>query len=266
MPFVVASLKLALETVFKDVADGNTGDAKAADLVSAIHDFATTGTPMTLNSGSAPLKGLAPGQTILLGLTTTPGVVTADGEGGIDSSSAGSGLSSAKADLVSALKATFENMENTPTDAADQMSSAIETFFKAAKIQTLVTGVSIVPGVVPIPPPAGPVGAESYTASGIGGIDKPTPGITLAVSKPLFELDLKGIFTEGAMPADYQEAADKWADYIEKYFKEAMVQTTDSGTAGGGPAVVAPPPAPPNGVTGPLGSNIISGTGSGSLS
>jgi hypothetical protein len=259
MTFVVANLKSALKTIFEDVADGNTSDSKATSIGGGIHDFAITGTPMTANSGGT---GLAPGQTVVSFKTipAPPGIVSTNGKGGIDSSSEGSGLSSAKATLKSDLKTTFKKSDNTGATAADQISKAIEKFFKAAKILTKVTGASA--GGGDCPAPIGPLANEAYTAVGIGGIDKDTPGTTLAVSKPTFITTLKDMFKDGGFPTDYDDAATKWADAIEKYFKEAKVDTTDSGTASGGAAVVNPSTG--SGAT--TTASACTGSGSGSLS
>jgi len=256
---------LALTATFVDT------DNAAADAASGIGDasqtWAQTGVPMTMDIG-APPKGLAGGQTVAGFVTTTPGVVTGDGNGGIDSSAPGPGLSSVKAVLVADLTTVFGNPNNTAADAADGFGNAVLDFFSKAQILTAITG-TMPPGAA-VPAPVGPVGPFAYTASGTGGIDSASPGPGLASALSDFKSDLEAAFTpndveDGAgnpiPPKTAAETAEEIADAAETFFSSATISTVNAGTAGGGPATVVAPPAPTAGagVTGPVGSPIISG-------
>ena len=206
MPYsaTVAAFKTALTAVFQDNA-GTSADLKATSLSNATYTFSVTGVPQTLNSGGA---GLTVPQTIVSFVTTTPSALSTSGLGGLDSSTPGAGLDVGKSKLVSELKAVFKNLKNTPADAADGISKAIKSYFMTAKVETTVTGVSTNPGSA-IPAPAGPVTAEPYTASGVGGVTSSTPGVTLAVSKDDLKTAIETFCAGGAYPTDYQDAAEK---------------------------------------------------------
>jgi hypothetical protein len=267
MALVESALKAQLFTIFYDLT-GKTGEVKAGELGNAIDTHTKTGTPMTMHSGAAP-KGLAGGQNVVAFSTTVPGMVTGDGLGGIDSSSPGAGLSSGKATLKSDLFAVFSKTDGSMTadKASTEIAAAITKYLKTAKVMTSITA-TIPPGVT-VPGPSGPVGIGSYSTSCTGGLETATAGAGLDKDASIVDVLKLMLQNYDNMPKDYDEAATKWSDMIHDYYKTAKVQTTDSGTAGGGTATVVPVNVPPTpfdglGVTGP--SPIVSGSGTGTIS
>jgi hypothetical protein len=264
----------SLVSVFSN--NENTPDTAASGIGDASYSWAQMGVPMTTDTGSPPSKGLAAGQTVVNFATSSPGVITADGQGGIDSSSPGPGLSSAKSDLISELEALFElpgpdpegnPQSKTSQEVADGFANALLNFFSKAKVLTAINGV--MPIGVAVPGPSGPVGIGTYTASGTGGIDSSSPGPGLSSALTSFKNALKDVFILPEPPPDsnpisksVSEIASEIADACEEFFSSAMISTTNSGTAGGGPATVAVPPSPSagTGITGTDGSPIISGS------
>ena len=246
--------KTSIVSVFGN--SGNTAPGAGSDIGSATKDWAISGVPMTSHTGT-----LAPGQAVAGFVTSSPGAVSGTGLGGIDSASPGAGLSAVKTVLIADLTTLFQNINNTPVAAADGFTQAVNSFFSAAKIMTNFTGV-MPPGAA-VPGPAGPVGVGTYTgAAETGGVDSPSGSGFSATLTP-FQSSLTSTFSNTANTAPV--AAQGIADACETFFLSAMVSMTSStGTAGGGPAVVAVPAG--TGSTGPLGSPIISGSGTGTLS
>lgn len=212
------------------------------------------GIPMTMDNGLE-----APGQAVAGAVTVSPGAITANGLGGIDSTSPGSGLAPAKAALSADLVTLFtkigvppDSPGNTYQETADGMSKAFNKFFLQSKIMTMVTGIA--PPGQATPPPAGPVGTGPWTGTGIGGVDASSRGPSLSAMVSTFQSSLTAVFSNIGNPPNapcntVQETADHIANAAEAFFLSALITTVDSGTAGGGAAVVAPPPAPPVGST-----------------
>jgi hypothetical protein len=233
-------------------------------ITTATHSFAITGVPQTVLSGEVGFP-----QTVAGFVTVSPAPVKTTGEGGIDSPSAGSGLAAGKADLIADLFATFSKTSKPdgetpkePDEVAGEISAAIEKFFMSAKIMTEGVGVSTGGGACPAP--SGPLANEPFLLVSVGGIDQSTPGSTLGVSKTTLESTIEGLSSGSTpFPTDAQDAAEKWADAIELYFKEAKVDSNESGTASGGSATVSPTSG--SGATSSK-STTIAGTGTGTLS
>lgn len=256
----VVALQSTLTTLFLNTTPANTPATAAQTMSSGMQTFAGTGIPMTVDSGLE-----AGGQPVAGAVTVAPGAVTANGIGGIDVPSPGTGLAAAKVALISSLTALFSNTTpaNTAALAAQTMAQAVLTFLSQAMILTNVTG--IVPPGQAVPPPAGPVGPGVFTGTGTGGIDSSSPGIGLAGALPDLIASLTTQFANTTPPGNTPAlAASNIADYLETFFLEAMILTTDTGSAVGGPASVAPPPAPPVGSTLPPGSPAT-GTGTGTI-
>jgi hypothetical protein len=248
------SYKKNVNKVFQN--NKNSSPAAGMDIGSATKEWAIGGVPMTVHTGT-----LAPGQTVAGFVTSTPGTVSGSGLGGVDSSSPGTGLASAKASLISSLTTLFANTKNTPDAAADGLCDAINSFFAAAKVMTSLTA-TIPPGVS-VPGPAGPVGVGSYTGTESGGIDSSSPGAGLSNTLPTFQNSLGSVFSNNKNTPS--QAAQGIADACETFFLSAIVSVSSAtGTAGGGPATVDTNTG--SGVTNPPGSSIISGSGSGTLS
>jgi hypothetical protein len=83
-------------------------------------------------------------------------------------------------------------------------------------------------------------------ATGLGGFDKPVPGMGLAAAKPLLEAELISIWSHGGANISAPVYAQKMSQAIFNYFSQAKIQTKDQSA---GP-LPAPPPAGP--VTGPM--------------
>lgn len=274
MPLIEATLKASLTAIFVDVS-GTTGMIKASQMSTAIDTHTKTGIPMTTHTGS-----VAAGQAVAAWVTTSPGVLNGEGEGGIDSSSPGSGLSDGKDALKADLLALFSTTDGTMTaeKSATQMAAAITKYLKSAKVMTKLTGVWL-PGVAVTPifmPPSPPLGTSTlavgpYTAVGQGGLETSDTGSGLDKTSNLEDIMKEMLHNFDAMPVDYDDAADKWSNMIHNYYSTANVMTTDMGTAGGGSAsvtanIIGPPPVPGGvGVT-TAPSDVSTGTGTGSIS
>lgn len=280
MPLVESVLKASLQTIFADT-NGTTAEVKADQVGTAIDTYTKTGVPKVKITGEPESKGLAGGQPFGLAtsgipwLVTLPGTVSGDGVGGIDSDSAGSGLSSGKATLKADLLAVFSKVDGTATatSAATDIAAAITKFLKSAKVMTESTGIGASPlSVTPVPTPATTttVGIASFSGAGKGGLETATEGAGLDKATNLVDVMKEMFKTYDFMPKDYDEAATKWSEMIYTYYKDAKVATVDTGTAGGGSAtVIVPvntPPTPADGTGITKGSPIKTGSGTGVIS
>ena len=280
MPLVESVLKSALQTIFTDTA-GTTAEVKAEQTGTAIDTYTKTGVPKVKITGEPESKGLVGGQPFGVAtsgipwMVTLPGVVTGDGVGGIDSDTAGSGLSSGKATLKSDLLAVFSKVDGTATatSAATQIAAAITKYLKSAKVMTESTGIDTIPlTIVPVPLPATSttVGVAPFTGVGNGGLETATEGAGLDKTTNLVDIMKEMFKTYDFMPKDYDEAATKWSDMIHTYYSTAKIATVDTGTVGGGNAtVIVPiniPPTPADGTGITQGSPIKTGLGIGTIS
>jgi hypothetical protein len=100
----------------------------------------------------------------------------------------------------------------------------------------------------------------AWTGSGVGSLES-TAGAGLASVLPVLISQLTQEFanTTNTPP----QLASNLADAIFGFYTKAMITTVDTGNAAGGPAVVAPPPAPPVGST--AGPSPASGNGTGTI-
>jgi hypothetical protein len=121
---------------------------------------------------------------------------------------------------------------------AQKTAAAICDFVKTGIPMTLIT---TFPGAV-----NAAMTAAAVTGKGIGGIDKPVPGMGLAAAKAILEQELTAAFTHGGAKTAVQAQAQKVASAILNYFSQAIVMTNDKTDA----ALAAPPPAGP--VTGQI--------------
>lgn len=237
----------------------NTAALAAADLGTAVIAFAQTGIPMTVDTVT-----LAPGQGILGAVTTTPGVVTGTGEGGLDVPVAGMGLSSAKALFINALVAAWSNVTiaNTVVLSATNVSMAYLNFLSQAKVMSIVTAVS--PPGQAAPPPVGPLAPGPWAGVGVGGLESPV-GAGLATGLAAFVSSVVAAWSNVTISNTPLITATAIADASLALFTLASISTTDLGTAGGGLCVVGVPPADPSMSGSTVGPSPGSGTGTGAL-
>ena len=256
----VSAYKSTLQSTFTNVQGTLPIDAATAILQGG-QTFAMTGVPMTVATGL-----LAPGQAVSGFVTASPGSVTASGIGGIDVPSPGMGLAAAKAILIADLTVLFSNVTqaNTYVFAATTISNAVLAFLSQAMVMTNVTG--IVPPGSPVPPTSGPVGPGTYTGTGIGSLESTSgagmASVVTALIAALTAEFLKGFTVAQAMTVTPATIAAFIADKLESLYLAIMVNTTDSGSAVGGPAVVDPITG--SGSTLPPGSPST-GTGTGAI-
>jgi hypothetical protein len=221
------SYKSDITSVFSNTQ--STYVSSAQEIADATKSWATQGIPMTSDTGNE-----APGQAVVGFVTSTPGTVTAQGVGGVDSSSPGVGLSAAKSALKSSLTSVFSNTNNQSIQQAGAFCDAINDFFSKAKIMTNINA-TVPPGQA-VPGPVGPVGPGSYTGSGTGGVESSSAGAGLSVGITSFVSTLASIFANTQNTPD--GAAEQIADAAESFFKTATISTTNTGTAQGGAASV----------------------------
>lgn len=230
MPLAVGkvALEAALGGQFGDTS-GSPAAGSAEKTAKAIVDFVKSGVPMTMIT---TLPGAVNG-----GVTSGP--VTGKGIGGIDKPSPGMGLEAAKAILETELTAamTHGGAATAAPAQASKVASAIFNYFSQAIVMTEDQS----SGPLPAPPPAGPV---TGPMTGQGGVVSSTPGKGYDSAKSKLESDLKDIYSDTSEGSDAASKAKKMAEAIHNFCKEGKVQTQGTFTA---PAVVAPPPAPPNG-------------------
>lgn len=74
-----------------------------------------------------------------------------------------------------------------------------------------------------------------FTGTGIGGLDKPAPGMGLPAAKPLLQAEFIQIWTHGNAASSPAIFAKKEAEAIYTYFSQAKVQTIDLGPLGSNP-------------------------------
>lgn len=95
---------------------------------------------------------------------------------------------------------------------------------------------------------------------GLGGFDKPLPGMGLPAAKVLLKADLIKIWTHKNSVRTIEVIAKEMAEAIHKYYNQAIIQTLETSMA----PLPAPPPVGP--VVGPmfgLGGTLSSVTGTG---
>lgn len=131
---------------------------------------------------------------------------------------------------VAAVKATPE--------FARKKAQAIYDFVITGIPMTIIT---TFPG-----PVAGAMTAGPVKGLGLGGFDKPAPGIGLAAAKPLLKQELITLYTHGNAPGTPQKFATGMATAVFNYFSQAMIQTMEDTHS----PLPAPPPAGP--VAGPI--------------
>lgn len=148
-------------------------------------------------------------------------------------------LASGKSGLKSDLLAIYNNIGldgQTAADQARKKAAAIHKYVLTGKPMTIIT---TFPGPVVGAQTAGPV-----TGKGMGGLDKPVPGMGLSAAKSILEAQLTAMYYSYSTSAD--QKADEEASAIHAYFSQAIVMTNDK-TDG-------PVPCPP--VAGPAAGSI----------
>jgi len=124
------------------------------------------------------------------------------------------------------------------SEFAKRKAQAIYDFAKTGIPMTILTNE---PGSVSGAMTAGPV-----KATGLGGFDKPVPGMGLAAAKPLLMTEFIALWSHGNSVTTAKIFAKKHATAVFNYYSQAMILTKDESA---GP-LPAPPPAGP--VTGPM--------------
>lgn len=152
-------------------------------------------------------------------------------------------LSSGKDALRKELEALYGDVKafKSVAEFARRKASAVNDFVLTGEPKTLITFTN----------PA--------TGTGIGGLDKPAPGMGLAAAQPIMMAKFIEIWTHGNAVKSPAEFAQKMSEAIFTYYSQAMVLTTDVGP-------LTPPPGPPPPLTGSstgIGGVLSSAPGSG---
>lgn len=144
-------------------------------------------------------------------------------------------LASGKATLANGLYNAWLDgkTEKTVPIWARTVSNLILNFVLTGKPMTVIT---TFPGSVVGAQTSGPVKGK-----GLGGLDKPVPGMGLTAAKPILKQQLIQIWTHRNSVRDVRAVANETANAIYSYFSQAIIQTEDK-TSG---AVPCPPPAGP---------------------
>lgn len=231
MPLVtgLVDLQKELESMYSDTSNSKNASVFAKKTADAICKFVKTGIPMTV-------------------ITTFPGAVSAamtassvagKGLGGIDKPVPGAGLMAAKSILEQELSLAFNQGDNQTVAKvqAQKVATAIMNYFSQAIVMTN----DKTDAPVAAPPPAGPVTGQ---IKGNGGVLTDKPGKGYDSAKSDLENDLKAIFERVKDTSSASDKAKKIAEAIHKFCAEGKIETTGTFVA---PAVVAPPPATPDG-------------------
>jgi len=164
-------------------------------------------------------------------------------------------LSTGKSSLEATLVQLYTDGKDLHTveEFARRKSQAIYDFVHTGIPTTVI---ATFPGPVIGAMTAGPV-----AGTGLGGFDKPAPGMGLSGAKEILKTTLIAIWSHGNAVRTYEEIARRTAQAIFEYYDQAVIMTIDV-TAGPLPA---PPTAGP--VAGPIagigGVNSTSAPGSG---
>lgn len=145
-----------------------------------------------------------------------------------------------KPQLEQALKSLYEET-SVQKSAAEFAHKTAQAVFDFAITGIPMTQIVTMPGAVALAMTVGPV-----LGTGVGGIDKPSPGMGLEPAKKLLEANLIQIYTHGNKNRSPAEIARQMSDAIYHYFSQAIVMTHDTS----GSVLPAPPPLGP--VTGGL--------------
>lgn len=121
---------------------------------------------------------------------------------------------------------------------ARRKAQAIYTFAHTGVPMTIITTFG---GAV-----VGAMTAGSVKGTGLGGFDKPVPGVGLSSAKSTLKQDLIRIWTHGNMVSSAQHFAHETAEAIFKYYSQTMILTKEDTYS----PMPAPPPVGP--VTGPI--------------
>lgn len=122
-------------------------------------------------------------------------------------------LSGSKSDLISALTGIYSYISTVKSSAelADRKSKAIMKFFLSGKPETVISF------------------ASPATGTGIGGIDKSSPGMGLAAAMPILQSQYIEIWTHHNQASAAVTFATKETEALYTFFTSAMVMTIDSG-------------------------------------
>lgn len=150
-------------------------------------------------------------------------------------------LSSGKADLESTLAGIWsgEGTLRSVAEYAADISQAIYTFAHSGIPTTIII---TLPGAV-----SGAMTAGNVMGTGLGGFDKPVPGLGLTAALPGLKSDLVEVWSHRNSIKTFPVVAQQTAEAIFKYYNSAIIKTKDE-THG-------PVPAPP--ATGPAAGPIF---------
>jgi hypothetical protein len=123
-----------------------------------------------------------------------------------------------KSSLADDLMAMFSDVapDGSARAKAEQMAQAFFKYAMSGKPMCMVMTQPGLPGTI--------------SGTGIGGVDKPTPGTGLNVAKLR-----SGILATYQISTDARGSADRLASAVHSYFTEAIIQTKDKN--GGPPAI-----------------------------
>jgi hypothetical protein len=140
-----------------------------------------------------------------------------------------------KSGLEQALKAMYEDTSSQKS-MAEFASKTANCMYDFAISGTPMTTIITLPGAVAVSMTAGPV-----MGTGVGGIDKASPGMGLLAAKALLEITLVQIYTHNNSSRSAAQMARQMADAVYNYFSQAMVLTNETS----GSPLPAPPPVGP---------------------
>jgi hypothetical protein len=201
MPLSSSALSSDLQTVFADISPDVTARKKADAMAMAIHTYVMSGKPMC----------------ILVTLPGPPGAITGTGMGGIDKPVPGTGL--LLPILISKITSGYQ-ISTDMSGAADKLAGAIHTYFSQAMIMTMDSN-----GAVP-------------SITGVGGVDKPVPGMGYAAAKSILADDFYAIFSDVGPGGDMMSKVTQLATAIHSFCQQGMVKTDGTFAA---PPLVPPP-------------------------
>lgn len=224
-----SALQSALEAMYNNIGSEVSVPVFAKKKAQAIYDFVLTGMPMTIiTTFPGPVVG-----------AMTAGPVSGTGLGGFDKPAPGMGLSAAKPILEQDLIAmwTHGNSAKSAAEQAQKEATAIFNYYSQAIIMTT----ELTAGPLPAPPPVGPVTGPII---GIGGVVSAAPGTGYSSAKPILEAELIRIWSQIRSEVSIASFAKDIATAIDAFCVQGKVDMIGTFSA---PAVVALPPAPPNG-------------------
>ena len=138
------------------------------------------------------------------------------------------------------------------SEFAQKKSKAIYDFVHTGVPTTIIT---TLPGGV-----VGGVTAGPVMGTGLGGFDKPVPGMGLPAAKSILKSDLERIWTHNNAIREVSIIAKEYAQALFDYYSQAIILTLDTSA---GPLPAPPPAGPVAGATIGIGGVVASVYGAG---